>query len=54
VKYSQDSNDVSTETVESPLLRAVTKHRLVKTLQEGKDLAGAVLIRKVWRLAMEL
>jgi hypothetical protein len=34
-----DSNDVSTEAEESPLLRAVTKQRLVKTLQVGEDLA---------------
>jgi hypothetical protein len=29
---------VSTETEESPLLRAVTKKRLVKTQQTGEDL----------------
>jgi hypothetical protein len=35
VGYSLDSNDVSTEAEESPLLRFVTKQRLVKmkTLQ---------------------
>jgi hypothetical protein len=37
VGYSPDSNDVSTEAEESPLLRAVTKQRLVKTLQAGED-----------------
>jgi hypothetical protein len=39
VAYSPDSNDVSTEAEESPLLRAVTKQRLVKTLQAGEDVA---------------
>jgi hypothetical protein len=28
--------------------------RLVKTQQAGKDLAGAVVIRELWRLAMTL
>jgi hypothetical protein len=32
VEYSPDSNNVSTEAEESPLLRAVAKQRLVKTL----------------------
>jgi hypothetical protein len=36
--YSPHSNDVSTEAKESPLLRSVTKQRLVKTLQVGEDL----------------
>jgi hypothetical protein len=39
VGYSTDSNDVNTEAEESPLLRAVTKQRIVKTLQGGEDLA---------------
>jgi hypothetical protein len=39
VRYSPDSNDVSTEAEESPLLTAVTKQRLVKTLQAGGGLA---------------
>jgi hypothetical protein len=39
VGYSPDSNDVNTEVEESPMLRAVTKQRLVKTLQAGEDLA---------------
>jgi hypothetical protein len=34
-----DSKDVSTEAEESPLLRTVSKQRLVKTLQAGEDLA---------------
>jgi hypothetical protein len=39
VGYSPDSNDVSTEADESPLLRAVTKQRLLKTSQTAEDLA---------------
>jgi hypothetical protein len=39
VEYSPDSNDVSTEAEEIQLLRAVTKQRLVKTLQAGEDFA---------------
>jgi hypothetical protein len=39
VGYSPDSNDMSTEAKESPLLRAVTKQWLLKTLQAGEDLA---------------
>jgi hypothetical protein len=35
VGYSPDSNNVSTEAVESPLLRALTKQRL----QAGEDFA---------------
>jgi hypothetical protein len=38
VGYSPDGNDVSTEAEESPLLRAVTKQRLVKALQAGEEL----------------
>jgi hypothetical protein len=39
MEYSPDSNDMSTEAEESPLLGAVTKQRLVKTLQAGEGLA---------------
>jgi hypothetical protein len=39
VGYSPDSNSVSTEAEKSPLLRAVTKQQLVKTLQAGEDFA---------------
>jgi hypothetical protein len=39
MEYSPDDNDVNTEAEESPFLRAVTKKRLVKTLQAGEDLA---------------
>jgi hypothetical protein len=35
VGYSPDSDDMNTEAEESPLLRAVTKQRLVKLLQAG-------------------
>jgi hypothetical protein len=38
VGYSPDTNDVRTEAEETPLLRAVTKQRLVTTLQAGEDL----------------
>jgi hypothetical protein len=37
--YSSDSNDMSTEAEESPLLRAITMQRLVKPLQAGEKLA---------------
>jgi hypothetical protein len=46
--------DLSEEAEESPLLEAVTRERLVMTQQAGKDLACAVVICKVWRLAMTL
>jgi hypothetical protein len=39
VGYSPESNDVRTEAEESPLLRSVTKQRLVKALRAGEDLA---------------
>jgi hypothetical protein len=39
VGCSPDNDDVSTEAEESPLLRAVTKQRHVKTLQAEEDLA---------------
>jgi hypothetical protein len=45
---------LSALTEEFPLLEAVNRERLVKTQQAGKDLARAVVIFKVWRLAMEL
>jgi hypothetical protein len=38
-----NSKDVSTEAEESPLLRAVTKQRLVKTLQAGEYLMCSAL-----------
>jgi hypothetical protein len=39
---------------ESPLLEAITSERLVKTQQTEKDLACAVVICKVWKLAAVL
>jgi hypothetical protein len=39
VGYSPDSNDMSREAEESPLLRAVIMQQLVKTLQARDDLA---------------
>jgi hypothetical protein len=45
---------LSGEAEESPLLEAVTRERLVKRQQAGKDLEGAVVICKVWRLAVAL
>jgi hypothetical protein len=38
--YLLDNNSMSTEGEESPLLKTVTKQRLVKTLQTGEDLAS--------------
>jgi hypothetical protein len=46
--------DLSAEAEESRLLEAFTRERLVKTQQTGKDLACAVVIGRVWRLAMAL
>jgi hypothetical protein len=43
VGYSPDSNDMSTEAEESPLLRAVTKQRLEKTLQAEEGVACSYL-----------
>jgi hypothetical protein len=42
------------EAEESPLLDAITRERLVKTQQEGKGLAGAVVVCELWRLAAML
>jgi hypothetical protein len=42
------------ENKESPQLEAVARERLVKTQQAGKDLACAVVICELWRLAMAL
>jgi hypothetical protein len=49
VGYSPDSIDVSTEAEEYPLLRAVTKQRLVKTLKAGEE---RVVISEVWKSAI--
>jgi hypothetical protein len=40
VGYSPDSNDVSTDAEESPLLRAVARERMFKTQQAGKRLSA--------------
>jgi hypothetical protein len=45
---------LSEKAEESPLLEAVTKEWLVKTLQAGKALAGAVVICELWRLTVEM
>jgi hypothetical protein len=45
---------MSAEAEESPLLQAVSRKRLVKTLQAGEDLVFVAVICKVWRLAMAL
>jgi hypothetical protein len=42
------------EAEESSLLGVVTRERLVKIKRAGKDLAGAVVIYEVWRLAKAL
>jgi hypothetical protein len=38
--YLTDSNDVSKEAEESPLLEAVARERLMKKQQAGKSLRG--------------
>jgi hypothetical protein len=38
------------EAQESPLLEAIAKK--LETMQDGKDLIGAVVIRKVWGLVI--
>jgi hypothetical protein len=48
VGYSPDSNQVSAEAEESPLLEAITKERM-KTQQAEKT-----VICKVWRSSMAL
>jgi hypothetical protein len=47
-------NELSAETEESLLLEAVTREWLVKTLQDGKGLAGVMGIYKVHRSAIAL
>jgi hypothetical protein len=43
-----DENGVIAEAEESPILEAVTRKRLVKTLQAAEDLVFAALICNVW------
>jgi hypothetical protein len=45
-------DDLSTEA--EPLLEAVTGKRLMKSLRTGKDLMCALVVCKVWKLAMVL
>jgi hypothetical protein len=45
---------MNAEAEESPLLEAVTRQRLVKTKKDGKDLACAGVIDKVWKLVVAL
>jgi hypothetical protein len=52
--YSSESNDVSTEAEESLLLESVAGERLLKTQQAANCLAVAMVICKVWRLAVAL
>jgi hypothetical protein len=47
-------NGVSAKAEKSRLLDAVTRKRLVKILQAGKDLACALVICEAWRSAMVL
>jgi hypothetical protein len=42
------------EAEESPLLKAITRERLLKTQQAGKNLLSAVVICKMLRLAVGL
>jgi hypothetical protein len=44
------SNGVSAKAEESPLLDAVTRKRLLKTLQAGDNLVFGAVICKAWRL----
>jgi hypothetical protein len=43
---------VSAKAEKSPLLEAVTRKRMLKTLQTGDDLMFAAVIYKAWRLAV--
>jgi hypothetical protein len=45
---------MSSEAEESPMLEAVARKRLVKTLQAGEDLVFVAVICKVWILQMAL
>jgi hypothetical protein len=40
------------EAEKSPLLAAIAREQLMKTLQAGEDLVLAAMICEVWRLAM--
>jgi hypothetical protein len=47
-------NRESAEAKDSPLLEAVARKRLVKTLQAEEDLVFAAVICKVWTLVVAL
>jgi hypothetical protein len=47
-------NGMSAEAEQSPLLDAISRERLVQTMQVGEDLMFAAVICKVWSLAMAL
>jgi hypothetical protein len=53
VGYSLNSNNMSTEAEEFPLLRPVTKQQLMRTLQAGEDLACSDYC-KVWKSVIML
>jgi hypothetical protein len=46
--------DFSTEAAKQPLLEVVTRKCLVKTLQDGKDLACVGMICKLWKSVLQL
>jgi hypothetical protein len=52
VGYSRDCNEVSTDVEDSPLLRSVARKWQMKA--DWEHLACAVVIRKLWRLAIVL
>jgi hypothetical protein len=54
VGWKPASNEISVEAEESPPLEAITKEWLVNTQQAGKNLVHAVVICKVWSLAIAL
>jgi hypothetical protein len=45
---------LSAEAEEYRLLETVTRERLMKIHQDGKGIAGAVVIYELWRLAVAL
>ena len=54
MRYSPNSNEVSVEAEEFPLLEAIAREHLVQTEQARKGLAGTVVICELWRLAVAL
>jgi hypothetical protein len=53
-KSHLEGSRYSAEAEEYPLLVAVTREQRLRTTQAGKDLACAVVIFKMWGLAMSL